>query len=74
MEIALWNAGNVGWLQATFIRTMESVPQGGYFCSPEQSKLCFEAPEIHFVPQNNLPWLGLLKHPPESGFNFYQWL
>ncbi|MNS97188.1 hypothetical protein D3C86_1475810 [compost metagenome] len=30
------------------------------FCvSPEHGKLCFEALEMHFVPQNNLPLQGL---------------
>ncbi|MDX3913886.1 MAG: hypothetical protein QHC79_10145 [Pseudosphingobacterium sp.] len=44
-------------------------PIGGrIFCSPEQSKLCFEALETRFVPQNHLPLQGALKHPPKSGF------
>ncbi|SMG39448.1 hypothetical protein SAMN05660862_2781 [Sphingobacterium psychroaquaticum] len=44
-------------------------PIGGrIFCSPEQSKLCFEALETRFVPQNHLPLQGLGKHPPKSGF------
>jgi hypothetical protein len=31
-------------------------PTGGrIICSPEQSKLCFEALEMNSVPQNNLP-------------------
>lgn len=30
-------------------------PVGWIFCSPEQSKLCFEALETRFVPQNHLP-------------------
>lgn len=29
-------------------------PVGWIFCSPEQSKLCFEALETRFVPQNHL--------------------
>jgi hypothetical protein len=44
-------------------------PIGGrIFCSPEQSKLCFEALETRFVPQNHLPLQGALKHPSKSGF------
>ncbi|KQB43896.1 hypothetical protein RCH33_386 [Flavobacterium daejeonense] len=35
-------------------------PTGGrIICSPEQSKLCFEALEMNSVPQNNLPLQGL---------------
>lgn len=43
-------------------------PEGRIFCSPEQSKLCFEARGIRLVPQNNLPLHGAGKHPPKSGF------
>ncbi|MEN9909891.1 MAG: hypothetical protein RLZZ540_3050 [Bacteroidota bacterium] len=42
-------------------------PTGGrIICSPEQSKLCFEALEMNSVPQNNLPLQGL-KTPSEVG-------
>lgn len=34
-------------------------PEGRIICSPEQSKLCFEALEMNSVPQNNLPLQGL---------------
>ena len=43
-------------------------PAGRIFCSPEQSKLCFEALGTCSVPQNNLPLQGAGKHPPKSGF------
>src|SRR5690606_7039333 len=34
-------------------------PTGGrIFCSPEQSKLCFEMLEINSAPQNHLPLQG----------------
>lgn len=36
----------------------------GFLCSPEHGKLCFEAPETGFVPQNNLPCREL-KTPSE---------
>jgi hypothetical protein len=36
-------------------------------CSPEHGKLCFEALETEFVPQNNLPCWDL-KTLPKSGF------
>jgi len=35
-------------------------------CSPEQSKLCFEALETHSVPQNYLP-LQVILTPSEVG-------
>jgi hypothetical protein len=38
-------------------------------CSPEHGKLCFEALETEFVPQNNLPCREL-KTLPKSGFFF----
>lgn len=41
---------------------------GGFWCSTEHGKLCFEALETPFVPQNNLPLHGAGKHPPKSGF------
>jgi hypothetical protein len=47
---------------------IQSVPQGGFLCSPEHGKLCFEALETEFVPQNNLPFAGGRKHLPKSGF------
>ncbi|MEZ0453099.1 hypothetical protein ABTW24_16005 [Sphingobacterium thalpophilum] len=47
-------------------------PIGGrIFCSPEQSKLCFEMLEINSRTSKPLaPPVGgeLLKHPPKSGF------
>ncbi|MGM8361908.1 hypothetical protein ACSV4D_08345 [Flavobacterium sp. ARAG 55.4] len=43
-------------------------PTGGrIICSPEQSKLCFEAPEMNSVPQNNLSAAAELKTPSEVG-------
>jgi hypothetical protein len=34
-------------------------PVGRIFCSPEQSKLCFEMLEINSAPQNHLPLQGV---------------
>ena len=42
-------------------------PEGRILCSPEHGKLCFEALETQFVPQNNLPCRGL-KKPSEVRF------
>lgn len=44
-------------------------PEGRILCSPEHGKLCFEALETEFVPQNNLPCRGLEK---PSGVRFLQ--
>ncbi|SFB87101.1 hypothetical protein SAMN05421747_101617 [Parapedobacter composti] len=71
MEKSLVN-GNYGWNGTKpFFSALPNPhpPIGGrIFCSPEQSKLCFEALETRFVPQNHLPLQGVLKHPPKSGF------
>ena len=45
-------------LRAVFPCYIQSVPQGGFLCSQEHGKLCFEALETTFVPQNNLPCRG----------------
>ena len=54
--------------EAVFPCSIKSVPPTGgrIICSPEQSKLCFEALEMNSVPQNNLPLQGL-KTPSEVG-------
>lgn len=36
-------------------------PAGWFLCSREHGKLCFEALETEFVPQNNLPCRELKK-------------
>src|SRR5690606_7186486 len=57
-----------GTAQSRFFPLYPIRPAGRIFCSPEQSKLCFEALETRFVPQNHLPLQGALEHPPKSGF------
>jgi len=42
-------------LAAIYLILYSIRPEGRIICSPEQSKLCFEALETRFVPQNNLP-------------------
>jgi len=51
-----------------FSQFIQSVPQGGFLCSAEHGKLCFEALETEFVPQNNLPCWELEKRLPKSAF------
>jgi hypothetical protein len=41
-------------------------PEGRIFLSPERSKVCFEAPETPFVPQNPCPCREL-EPPSEVG-------
>jgi len=40
----------------------------GFLCSPEHGKLCFEALETQFVPQNNLPLQGAENTFRSQGF------
>ena len=47
-----------GTASSCFPCYIQSVPQGGFLCSPEHGKLCFEALETELVPQNNLPFAG----------------
>lgn len=47
---------------------IQSVPQGGFLCSPEHGKLCFEHLGMISDAQNNLPFAGGRKHLPKSGF------
>jgi hypothetical protein len=42
--------------------------QAGFLCSPEHGKLCFEALETEFVPQNNLPLQGAENTFRSQGF------
>lgn len=58
-----------GTTKSHFSFAIPNPTAGRIFCSPEQSKLCFEALETRFVPQNHLPLQGLGKHPPKSGFS-----
>lgn len=43
-------------------------PAGRIFCSSEHGKLCFGAPGINSVPQNNLPFAGGRKTLSEVEF------
>ncbi|PVH26857.1 hypothetical protein DC487_04470 [Sphingobacterium corticibacter] len=61
-------SGVTGTAFSRFPCYIQSVPQGGFLCSPEHGKLCFEALETELVPQNNLPFAGGRKHLPKSGF------
>lgn len=55
-------------LHAVFPCYLKFAPKGGFLCSPEHGKLCFEAPETEVVPQNNLPLAGGRKRSPKSRF------
>ncbi|MVZ64201.1 hypothetical protein [Sphingobacterium humi] len=52
--------------KAVFFRSIQS-RLSGIFCSPEQSKLCFEMLEINSASQNHLPLQGAWKTPSEVG-------
>ncbi len=63
--------GNGNGIEPFFPVTFNPVPPflaDGFLCSTEHGKLCFEALETEFVPQNNLPFAGGRKHLPKSGF------
>ena len=47
---------------------IESVPQGGFLCSTEHGKLCFEHLETISDAQNNLPCRGLKNTFRSQGF------
>ena len=55
-------------IEPFFPRYIQSVPQGGFLCSPEHGKLCFEALETEIVPQNNLPLQGAENTLRSRGF------
>lgn len=67
MEKSLHDTGNRWNGMKPFFLLYLIRPEGRIFCSPEQSKLCFEALGTHSVPQNNLPLQGALKTPSEVG-------
>lgn len=55
-------------LKKSFFPLSPIRPAGRIFCSPEQSKLCFELLGINSASQNHLPLQGAGKYPPKSGF------
>lgn len=68
MKIIRYNGNGRNGSKSLFFPLFTIRPIGRIFCSPEQSKLCFQALETSFVPENLLPLQGAFKHPPKSGF------
>jgi hypothetical protein len=60
--------GNGNGIKPFFPAIFNPAREGGFLCSPEHGKLCFEALETEFVPQNNLPCWELKKRLPKSAF------
>jgi hypothetical protein len=68
MENKFNREGVYGTASSRFSLLTLICPEGQIFCSPEQSKLCFELLEILSAAQNDLPSRRGLNTPPKSVF------
>ncbi len=58
MKIIRYDSNGRNGSKSLFFPLFTIRPIGRIFCSPEQSKLCFELLGINSAPQNHLPLQG----------------